>query len=447
MRKETNRIEFNLKEIANLPVPKSGRVHHYAEDTDGLGVRVEPTGKSFFWWRKVNGTAKFISLGDFPPPTITVNDPKGVKVQAQSIASAKGEAQKLNSQLTRLKLDKWVWRQEGDNPFEKKIAKPRASVPTFRELVEAYIAQRLYSSDEKERANNPPRAEYMVRWYVKNYFSDLLDRPLNSITVEDILQIKRACGKKQYLANRVIEFARAIFNWSAESKDGVRFYLCANPAKDVATFGEESRTRYLQPAEVVRFNEALANEPNADLRDFLILSMNTGARKGDVLSMRWQDVSIETARWVVPFPKGGKSYNVDLRAAALKVLERRESEAVKGAIFVFPSTSACGYLTDVKKPWASFRKRAQIPDVHVHDLRRTVGSYAAIGGASLQQIGAMLGHQSMQSTLVYARLCDTATREAREVGQRKMLSMMRAAKKRTKKLAAPRRRLLEASNV
>jgi len=57
-----------------------------------------------------------------------------------------------------------------------------------------------------------------------------------------------------------------------------------------------------------------------------------------------------------------------------------------------------------KKAWATIRKRAGLEGVRIHDLRRTLGSWQAIMGSSLQIIGRSLGHKSLQSTEVYARM-------------------------------------------
>jgi integrase len=188
----------------------------------------------------------------------------------------------------------------------------------------------------------------------------------------------------------------------------------------------------LQPEQLVRFNECLENETHVDLKDFLILEMTTGARKSDLFSMRWEDWHRERQLWTVPFPKNGESYDVSLLPSAVEVLERRHAEALNSAVWVFPGVGKSGHLMELRKPWDAFRKRAAITDIRVHDLRRTVGSYLAISGTPLQQIAAALGHKSMQSTLVYARLQYEAIRDARETGQAKMLEMMDAAKKRMK---------------
>jgi integrase len=423
-------MHLTEKSIAKLVAGKTRK--QYPDDSlSGFGLRITPSGeRTFYWHIKVQQRHYFKTLGALP--AMTLGDAR-TKAQEWAGIAAK-------------------WRADGfpqPNPLEPAPRVVRTGVPTFQELVDAYVQQHVHSTDPDERANHPETAEYRVR-YLSKQFAAILNKPLNQIIANDILKIKQTISpdgiKRKYLANRCIELARALFNWSGKPDNNaqINFYKMpqGNPADEIKTFGgEESRERILQPAEVSRFNACLADEPNTDLKDFLILAMATGARKGDILSMRWQDVSIESARWTVPFPKGGEAYNVDLRKAAIEVLERREAERIEDASFVFPGVGKQGHVLDLKKAWSEFRLRAQIPDVHIHDLRRTVGSYAAMGGASLQQIGAMLGHRSIQSTQVYARLCDSATRETRELGERKMLELMAAATKRAKTVKTRRAKL------
>ena len=72
--------------------------------------------------------------------------------------------------------------------------------------------------------------------------------------------------------------------------------------------------------------------------------------------------------------------------------------------FVFPAMSATGHMTPPKKRWQNLIKRCGIEDLRIHDLRRSLGSWQAITGASLVIIGKSLGHKSAEATMIYARL-------------------------------------------
>ena len=71
---------------------------------------------------------------------------------------------------------------------------------------------------------------------------------------------------------------------------------------------------------------------------------------------------------------------------------------------MFPAETATGHIVDPRKSWARVMKRSGIEDLRPHDLRRSLGSWQAIAGASLPIIGASLGHKDPKATAVYARL-------------------------------------------
>lgn len=418
---------MSLTEKSVLKLAASSKRMRYMDDeVTGFGVRVEPHArKSFFWCAKVDGEVYYKALGEFP--AISVKDAR------DSAKEWAGKAAK--------------WKQAGypqdENPLAKRKRIEPTSAPTFRELVKAYTERHV-----KETANNPVRASYDVNLMATTHFETWLDRKLDELTVEDVLAVKNKCGKHCIAANRSVEFIRRLFNWSGGKKDGteVNFWPVENIAKDVSTYDEKPRKRFLQPDELVRFNDELENEKHIDLKDFLVLAITTGARRGDLFSMRWKDIQWEREVWSVPYPKNGESYDVQLLDVAVNVLKRRRTEIPDSVEYVFPGPGRTGHLINLKKPWDEFRKRAKLNDFRIHDIRHTCASYQSISGVSLQQIGASLGHRSTQSTQIYAHLHDEAVRAARMSGQAKMLQMMKAARKRAK-ITARKPKLLKAAAV
>jgi integrase len=411
-------------------VPQKKRVQ--IMDDGGFGLRVEPNGrKVFIWYAKVHGKPQLKSLGEFPS---------------------------LSPRQARDLADMWSgraasWKTAGyppdSDPFKKEqISKP-ATAPKFKELLEAYIVQHV-----RETANRPERAETHLRWLAKKYLNDWTERPIDEITVKDAVALKNKIVEDakeskrakagttggRIMANRVIEKIRAIFNWSAKSRDGkVNYWPVENPAKSVALFDdEEERDRYIEPHEMVIVHKELKKNTSRDLRDFLLIGMFTGARKENILSAEWDDVNFETDTWKIPLTKTGDGYTLKLTPSAKAVFKRRDDEKLTGAKFVFPSdTAASGHRVDVKKEWQMFRVRAGIPDVRLHDAgRRTRGSYMAMAGASLPTIGAALGHApGSPATEIYARLHPEHVAEMGNAGETTMYSMMAKAKRRTTKTA------------
>lgn len=398
------------------------------DEITGFGVRIEPKEsggrKSFFYNVKLAGQVVFKAIGQWP---------------SMSVKDARDEAKEWAGKAS-------AWKKGGcppeANPFAKIKPQVRTEVPTFQELVESYISNHLL--DPEDGALNKKRAEYDVRLLVKNHFESWLERPVDKITDENVLAAKNA-AKGRYMQNSVVEFANRLFTWSAGKKNGkVNFWVVDNPAKDISTNKPIPRKRFLQPEEVVKFNAQLKKETDANTRDVLALLLATGARKSNVYGMRWQDISFERRNWHVPMSKSGSDYDVPLTDAAMEVLERRRRTAGKDDVWVFPADSKSGHIVDVKKRWAEFRKAAGIPDVRLHDLRRTKGSYAALGGQSLQKIAGMLGHKSLGSTQIYAQLMEESAREASLTSDVTMERMAAQAKKRLKRVGRKPTKLLAA---
>lgn len=144
-------------------------------------------------------------------------------------------------------------------------------------------------------------------------------------------------------------------------------------------------------------------------------------RRSELLSLRWTDVDLDRQEVNLRETKAGRSHVVPLAAPAVDLLSGLPREV--GNPHVFPSLNSGGHLYDLKKPWRRIRDRAGLEDVRLHDLRRTVGSFLALDGASLQLIGKILNHTEAKTTVIYARLTEDATRQALERHGERILSL------------------------
>jgi integrase len=231
--------------------------------------------------------------------------------------------------------------------------------------------------------------KFLIKWKT---------RRLADIKRSDVSSLHSKIGEDngRYEANRVLALVRAIFNFAIEQLD----FQGTNPAIGVKKFAEESRDRYLLPDELPRFFEALEEEESL-FKDFFLLCLFTGARRSNVASMRWEDLQGET--WRIPVTKNGKPVFIPLVPEAQAILQTRKEQA-DDSPYVFASYVKSGYLAEPKTAWARITARANLSDLRIHDLRRTLGSYQAAQGTSLAIIGKMLGHRTHQATQVYARL-------------------------------------------
>lgn len=219
--------------------------------------------------------------------------------------------------------------------------------------------------------------------------------------------------KSPSAATRAAHMMSAIINWGIK-----RGYVkVANPCIGVEKFHIRSRDRFLLPCEMKRFQSALESESEL-IRDYFMMCLLTGARKTTVKKMKWDEIDIDLAMWRFD-AKTAQADDVciiPLSSGALAILERRMKQS--NSPWVFPSPVGREHIREVRRPWNRILKKAQIENLRIHDLRRTLGSYLALEGESPYIIGKALGHKDQRSTAVYARLPLKRVRKAVDNVQR-----------------------------
>ena len=186
-------------------------------------------------------------------------------------------------------------------------------------------------------------------------------------------------------------------------------HLDTNPAHGIKLNPRPKLTRFLSRDEVRRLHRALDRHGVAPQAEIIRLLLLTGCRRGEILTLRWQDVDGDTLN--LADAKAGPR-RVFLNAQARAILERQPRS---GSAWIFPSP------LDPERPcsphlplWYSVRREAGIEDVRVHDLRHTYASHAVLRGVPLPVISRLLGHRHPSMTLRYAHVGDRETEAAAE---------------------------------
>ena len=116
-------------------------------------------------------------------------------------------------------------------------------------------------------------------------------------------------------------------------------------------------------------------------KNAILMMLFTGARKENVLRMKWDEVDIDAKIWKMPKTKTGKNKTIPLVDAAVELLKTIQANNPDEK-YVFPSkTSASGHLVDVKRVWTTLKKKADIKNLRLHDLRHTLATYMIAQGA------------------------------------------------------------------
>ena len=179
---------------------------------------------------------------------------------------------------------------------------------------------------------------------------------------------------------------------------------------------------------------AAAEEEGQPFTDLFKLLLFTGARVTNVRSMKWANLNFKTSTWMIPADesKNKSDMAIPLVGPALGILKRRLAKAEQTAAetqeerspYVFPVMRNKGERGYIGSPWRPFRrvcKRAEIEGLRIHDLRRSLGAWQAMQGASLPIIGKALGHKDHRATQIYARLSDNPVRRSMEKATEAMM--------------------------
>lgn len=389
----TAKRKLTKRTIDAVPSP-TGNERIVLNDTDvrGFQIRISRGSRTFYLYRWIAGRPQRIRLGGYPELT-----PEAARKLAEKRAGEAAGGKDLAAERRRSR-------------------QPNRTDPTLAEILEHVLEQHWKPNCRTWKEQHRIASRYTpAAW---------MSRRLSTIAKVEVLERHRAIGKERgrYMANRWRGVLHRLFEVAIEDLD----FPGRNPASKVTPFTEEERERFVTPEELPRLFDAIDEVEDDRVADFLRLALLTGARKSAILRMRFADVDLERAVWTITSAdsKNKKPIHVPLVPEAVEVIRSRK-EATRGE-WVFPGRHGKGHLTTVAKPLARVLAAAGLPDVHLHDLRRTFGSWQAANGSSELLIGKSLGHRNTRSTAVYARLTLEPVRESVERATAAMREVVQA---------------------
>lgn len=438
-RQSAMEIDFTVDAIQGIEPPTSAdRVEYKDSKEQGLYLRVTKRGvKTFTYVGRAKGAAKAErkTLGKFPiiKPAEARRMARELSGQQASGASvsAEGRARRQEMSLTdlwTLYYENLVATKKRPDIFEQawltyikpKFGNRRLSDISYpeverwhRELPKLIVERREAAAAELRARREQKATEKEARRLIRKH------GPLPSPDKKTKVSTSNMVINGNTAANRCVEAMRAMYNFALEQKRGL--YNGKNPAAEQTAHQENERSRFIQSDELGKFFNALSEVSSQTARDAILTSLLTAARKDNVISMKWEDVNLQRKEWALPgeFQKNGAPYVVPLVSELVVLLEQRKAvhdEFLQQnppktkhdklcANFVFPSAkSKTGHIVNMNRIWADLKKKANIIDLRLHDLRRTMGSWQAKTGASLVVIGKSLNHKDPTATAIYARL-------------------------------------------
>lgn len=412
----TTRFNFTKAAIAALPLPPpGGRVSYLDTRVAGLQLRTTAGGaKTFSFVYRLHGIQQRLTLGSAGVVTVDQARRTVLEMHARVLAGENPAGAKRNSLAaasSELTLGEAFERYFEDHL----IVQGKRTASALRADFGRYLGT-IAPGQKKCRGKERQKSKGSVNWD---------RRKLSTITSADIrrMMITLKAGTGARTANKTLVLLSAVYRKCGAWKLYAGTNPCDDPSVKKFASGEQSRDRFLDGEDLVRFITALETM-DSDFQDFVKLCLFTGARRANLLSMRWEDIRWDRATWIVPGEqsKNGEPLAVPLLPTALELLCKRHDLVVGPSRFVFPASSKSGHMSPPAKKWKVLINRAEIRDLRLHDLRRTMGSWMVNTGASLAVVGASLGHRSQEATRVYARLQLDPVRESMQRGLTAMMN-------------------------
>ena len=344
------------KSVVDRVVPEGSWTWLGDEEVPGFGLRVYPSGRKVFHlrYRTRHGRQRMLKLGEYG--VLTVQE-------------ARGQARKIKVRVL-----------EGRDPIAETDKARRDR--TVAEFGEVYL----------ERHAKPRKKTWMkdAQRLRRHVYPRLGNLRLTEVTRADVVSLHSDIGKTTPVeANRVHELVRGLFERAREF--GYFPEDSPNPAIRIRRFRERARDRWLDRDEVERLLQATDQEEDPYIRAVVPLLLLTGMRKGELLGARWSDVALDRGEIRLPDTKAGESQVRLLSEPAKRIL--RELPRQKESDWLFPSPHEPRKPRRyIQKPWERIRKRAEVENVTLHDLRRTAGSWMIQKGVPIEVVQQLLGH-------------------------------------------------------
>lgn len=299
-------------------------------------------------------------------------------------------------------------RMEAEIRAGRYFGREESKEKTFSEFIERYIAIELPKNPQSF-----DKQSKQLRWWEKhlgNYFlchisppmiAGLRDLLMTEITPRKTLRTSSTTNR--YIAALSRAFSVAVREWG---------WIKENPLAKVTRPKErKARERYLDKSEIALLLAACQKSKSPHLYPVTLFALSTGARKGEILGLKWMDVDFFRATATFRRTKNGENRTVHLSQAILKCLQSEKNKRIIFSEYIFPSQDgtkpAC-----IREAWELVIKELELKEVCFHSLRHTAASHLAMHGFSTLEIAAILGHKTLSMVKKYSHLSTSSTAKA-----------------------------------
>lgn len=373
----------------------------------GLRIRVQPSGvKTYvFSYRNSAGIRRRLTIGRFPHiPPAQARQEAGKAIGA--VASGRDPHQEkveVRKRAHSVSLETFLDKQYG--PWATVNRKSGSvTVKRVRSAFREFLRRPLIRITALEIDN----------WRTKRLLSGIAP-----VTINRELAALKAAYSRALLWTVIESNPLAAVKLTAQAGEHVVRFLSADEEKALRTAlqARESRRRTERASankwRSERGHEQLPELPVASYTDHLmpmvLVSLNTGLRRGELFKLEWRDVNLGVGLSIVTVraaaAKSNRPRQIPLNSEAVAVLKtwRDQQRNVSGSALVFPGREGEPF-DNTKRSWEALLKAARIERFRWHDMRHHFASRLVMAGVDLNTVRELLGHGDLKMTLRYAHL-------------------------------------------
>jgi integrase len=324
----------------------------------------------------------------------------------------------------------WVDYRHLGKRYRKKVGKSKRQAEVVYGKIKLQIAENKYLDVKKNQnimlpefldfylrdysyINNKPSTHYRNTRICKNlirHFGNIHLYEITDVDIDNYKKARRERGIKLATINRELALLKAAFNKARQWK------VLQTTIPEIKLFKvDNTRVRYLTEEEYHKLVD-ISPEP---LKSIMVVAVNTGMRRGELLSLKWQDVDIKERIITLRDTKSKETRYIPVNNVVTDILIGMN--AVLGCEYVFAGKEGKSHISEsyVSHLFEKIVKEAGIKDFHYHDLRHTFASWLVMKGIDLKTVQELLGHKTFNMTLRYSHLSPEHKKLAVEILEEK----------------------------
>jgi integrase len=350
-------LRLTRRTIDDLPHPDSGQIFYRDTQLTGFGLRVGTQSKVYYAEGQVNRQTRRVTIG-----RADIFAPEIARKKAMALLAEMADGFDPNAERRKEVVGKLTLADAFDSFF---VARPHLSAYTVLN----------YTRTAKL---------YLKTWRKK---------PINEITRQMVLkrhqELSAEIGKTT--ANNVMRHLRSVYNFAAATHDE----FPPNPVQILtqarAWHREQRRQTVVTALDLPSWWKAVMAEPEHS-RDFLLLALFTGMRRGELMALRWDNVDLNARTLHLPKTKNGDPLNLPLSTFLTDLLTTRKDLAGNSP-WVFPGPGKDGHLVETKKFLLRVSAGSGV-SFTLHDLRRTFITIAESLDVPYYALKRLLNHRA-----------------------------------------------------